>query len=230
MTKESYAAIIVAGGRGERMGANCPKQFLSVNGKEIIEYTIDTFVRSKIFSQIVVVCHKDYLAHTSEMAKSYERLTKFCVTEGGQTRQESVVCGLNQITDAEYVMIHDAVRCCVKESDILKLCSALKKSDGCVLGVKVTDTIKMSDDSLNIVSTVDRTNLWHIQTPQAFRTSVIMDAHKKAYDSGFNATDDCSVAEFAGVNVKIVEGSYSNIKITTPSDILLAQQYLKDGC
>ncbi len=225
MSTPSICAIIVAGGTGSRMGMNFPKQFIEINGKEIIEHTVDAFIKSCCVDKIVIVCHKDYIAHTTALFENRE--FPIVIAEGADTRQKSVVNGLSKADDCRYVMIHDAVRCCINPDDIRTARDALFIHKACALGVRVKDTIKKSDKNGKIIETVDRNNLWQIQTPQCFESELINKAHKMAADAGIEATDDCQVAEFAGYDVIIVEGSYENIKITTPSDLALASDFLK---
>ncbi len=222
------AVVIVAGGSGRRMGSEIPKQFIKVNGAEIIEHTLRVFLECRVAQKIVVVCNKDYIAHTQKLVSALSSTVPIEVVSGGSTRQASVYEGLQKVSDFEYVMIHDAVRCCLSVEDIHKLFDFLKASASCALGVRVNDTIKLADaNSGAILKTIDRENLWHIQTPQAFRVDDILHAHNLALQSGFEATDDCALAERVGMVVKIVEGSYTNIKVTTPSDLVLAGEFLK---
>ena len=219
------AAIIVAGGIGSRMGADVPKQFIKLNGREIILHTLSTFEKCDFIDKIIVVCHRDYL----ELCKSLFSDAKkdIIVAQGGNTRQQSVFNGLSQALDCEYVLIHDAVRCLVEETHIQMLCRELSKGNSCTLAVKVKDTIKTADENNIVINTPDRNYLWQIQTPQAFLTKDIVSAHKYAIKTGFEGTDDCSVAEHFGKKITLVEGSYKNIKITTPSDIEIAKVFMK---
>jgi len=228
MNNKTLAVVIVAGGNGHRMGSEIPKQFLKVNGAEIIEHTLQTFIECKLAQMIVIVCNKDYIDHTKKLVSAISSDVPIEIVSGGETRQASVYQGLQKVSDFKYVMIHDAVRCCLSVADIHKLFDTLKTSSSCALGVRVNDTIKLADsDSCAILKTIDRQNLWHIQTPQAFAVADIIDAHNQALNSGFEATDDCALAERVGMVVKIVEGSYTNIKVTTPSDLILAGEFLK---
>ena len=228
MGNKTLAVVIVAGGSGQRMGSKIPKQFIKVNGAEIIEHTVRVFLECKLAQKIVIVCNKDYIDHTKELVSPLSSCVPIEVISGGATRQASVYEGLQKVSDFDFVMIHDAVRCCLSVEDIHKLFDTLKTSVSCALGVRVNDTIKLADsDSGTILKTIDRQNLWHIQTPQAFAVADIINAHNQAINSGFEATDDCALAERVGMVVKIVEGSYTNIKVTTPSDLILAGEFLK---
>lgn len=218
------AALIVAGGIGNRMGTDIPKQFLEINGKELISYTIDTFVSCDFIDKIVVVCHQSYLEHCKEILDGITK--EFVVVCGGKTRQESVYNGLIKL-DSDYVLIHDAVRCLVTKEEIKRLYETLLKNGSCTLAVKAKDTIKISDENQFVAKTLPREVLWQIQTPQAFITKEILYAHEYAVKTDFIGTDDCSVMENINKKVKLVEGSYENIKITTPSDLEIAKVILK---
>jgi len=227
MNCENTALVLVAGGQGTRMGGDLPKQYMQLNGREIIEHTISAFCASKTIGKIVIVCAKAYIDHVKSLAERLDCHIPVCVTEGGDTRQASVRNGLKLISDYRYVMIHDAVRCCITVEEILKISAALWQNKACALGVRVKDTIKRADTDSNVITeTVNRDNLWHIQTPQAFVTSDIIAAHNVAEINGFIATDDCSVAEHAGMKVVIIEGSETNLKVTTPVDLLIASHIL----
>lgn len=227
MKDKSLAVIIVAGGTGSRMGSDVPKQFLEIDGKEIIEYTIDAFVESGIADKIYVVCHEDYISHMESIIKNSSLTVPFEIVKGGNNRQMSVYNGLKKAQEYKYVMIHDAVRCCITKEEIKNLYDELLKNGSCALGVKVKDTIKVVNSADEITQTPDRRYLVQIQTPQAFETKEITKAHEIALESGIDATDDCGLLESMGQMVKVVYGSYNNIKITTPEDMLIAKEILK---
>lgn len=219
------AAIIVAGGTGSRMGADVPKQFIKLCGKDILLHTMEIFASCDFLDKLVIVCHEDYLEYCCELANSVS--DSIAVVCGGDTRQASVCKGLEKVTDCTYVLVHDAVRCLVTPADIRKLYDTLLIEGSCTLAVKVKDTIKMSDEKGFVTDTIPRDFLWQIQTPQAFRVDELTKAHKYAKDKSFAATDDCSVIEFMGKSIKLVESSYENIKITTPSDLEIAKVFMK---
>lgn len=218
------AAIIVAGGTGNRMNSDIPKQFINLCGKEIICHTVNTFINCGFIDKIVIVCHKDYINHCQNLFKDINNIS---FVTGGSTRQESVYNGLKEVTDCSYVLVHDAVRCLVTVEEIQKLYDTLHQKGSCTLAVKVKDTIKMADNDNTVTATVPRENLWQIQTPQAFLTSELTKAHELALKTSFNGTDDCSLMENAKKSITLVEGSYENIKITTPSDLEIAKVFLK---
>lgn len=227
MNKLKFGVIIVAGGSGTRMGADYPKQFLKLRGKEILLHALDAVELSGVADEIVIVCHKDYLdfCRTLIGGRRLDECTE--VVAGGETRQESVFNGLKALKDCDYVLIHDAVRCCVAPGDIKKISKHVSEDGSCALGVKVKDTLKIADAEGYICSTPDRDYLWQIQTPQAFSYDIILRAHQKAIENNLSATDDCALAEAFGEKIRIIEGSYENIKITTPSDMDIAELFLK---
>lgn len=222
---KKIAAIIVAGGTGSRMGTDVPKQFIKINGKEIILHTLSVFEKCDFIDKIIVVCHSDYLKFCNSLFAEVKK--DVIVTPGGKTRQESVFCGLKEAKDSEYVFVHDAVRCLIEETHIKMLYNELLKGNSCTLAVRVKDTIKIADENNIVTNTPDRSNLWQIQTPQAFLTKELFSAHEYAKKMGFEATDDCSVMEHFGKKITLVGGSYKNIKITTPSDIEIAKVFMK---
>ena len=219
------AAIIVAGGSGTRLGGDIPKQFLKVNGKEIISHTLSVFEDCDFIDKIIVVCHKDYLDLCSGLTEHLKK--DVIVVPGGTTRQESVYLGLKEATDCKYVLVHDAVRCLVEVRHIRMLFEQLQKGNSCTLAVKVKDTIKLADENNIVTSTPQRSSLWQIQTPQAFFTDKLISAHEYAIKNKFEGTDDCSLMEYYGEKIVLVEGSYKNIKITTPSDVEIAKVFMK---
>ena len=223
--KEKVSALIVAGGVGSRMGADIPKQFLKLFGKPVIAHTIEAFEKNDCIDEIVIVTLEDYIVFCKDIVDSFGFSKVKKIVSGGSTRQESVYKGLMEIT-GEYVLIHDGARPIVSQKVIENCVGTVTTSSACAVGVKVNDTLKIADDNKIITSTPDREHMYSIQTPQAFSTSEITEAHKFAVESGFVGTDDAVLYERLGKNVKIVEGDYSNIKITSPIDISIAEAYL----
>ncbi len=219
--------IIVAGGSGQRMGTECPKQFLKIDGKEIILHTLDVFAQMNLFEEILIVCHNDYIELCRKLVDDAIGCNAVKIVSGGKSRQESVFNGLKAMNNCDCVLIHDAVRCCVNSADVSRLHEYVLKSGSCALGVRVKDTVKIADSSGYILSTPNREFLWQIQTPQAFNYDEICSAHERASKEHKEATDDCALIEMYGGKVRIVEGSYENIKITTPFDMDVAGLYIK---
>ena len=219
-------AIIVAGGVGSRMNSDIPKQFVEVLGKPIIAYTINSFSKCNDIDEIIIVTHKDYLVFTKDIvdAFGFKKVTK--IVCGADSRQSSVYKGLQELDDdAQIVAIHDGARPMISTSVISNCISAAQEYGCAAVGVKMKDTIKAVDDEGFIKGTVDREKLWQIQTPQVFKKDIILDLHSSNVNCAL-ATDDCILAELAGYKVKIVDGDYENIKITTPQDIYIMEGLL----
>ena len=218
-------AIIVAAGKGERMGG-VDKIFAPLAGKPLLAWTIDVFEKCPAIDQIVIVLGKHNIETGRKLAAEYgwKKVTDICI--GGEKRTESVSNGLKLLKDCGWVVIHDGARPLVKESLIKIGLSEAKETGAAVAAVPVTDTIKMSSDDNFIIGTPPREKLWSVQTPQVFRFDIIEDAHLNADK---NATDDASLVEKLGYTVKLYFGSYNNIKVTTPIDLSLAEILVKGG-
>ncbi len=220
------SVVIAAGGKGTRMGADKNKVFLMLNGKEIIAHTMLAFENHPQIDEIVVVGGEDEHTQIAEIAAKHN-ITKFRVsTTGGALRQESVYNGLAFVS-GDIVLIHDGARALIAQEEITRVIDDVIKYGAAALGVKCKDTLKIADEDGFIISTPEREKTYHIQTPQSFKTSEIKAAHSKALSDNFVATDDCMIAEYIGIKIKISEGSYENIKITTPEDIIIAEEILK---
>lgn len=219
------SAVIVAGGKGERMGYDIPKQYIDINGREILSITLDVFESCESIDEIILVVPENYIDFCIKNI-----VEKYCfkkvkkIVKGGCSRQESVYNGLlNCNPHCEVVVIHDGVRPFINKNIIEKSIEGAKKYEACAVGVYVKDTIKTIDDEKFIVSTLKRDELIAIQTPQTFKYDLILKSHEYARKNNINATDDCALVERKGYKVKIIEGSYFNIKITTVEDIVIAK-------
>ena len=228
--KPICAAVIVAAGKGKRMGTEISKQFLPLRGKEILAHTVEKFEHAENIRDIVLVTGQDSLQDVQDMAQEYGWQKIISVVAGGKERQDSVWNGLLAVSeDTEIVLIHDGVRPFVTE-DILNLSiETAVEMGGCVAGVPAKDTIKVCNSENIAVDTPDRSTLWQVQTPQTFQKERIVKAYKQAKDAGFIGTDDASLAENSGYSVKVIMGSYRNIKITTQEDLLIGEAFLKEG-
>lgn len=223
-------AIIMAAGKGKRMQTAVSKQFLPVCGKEILAWTVDVFEKSPLVDNILLMASADGKEDVQHLWDNYGWKKVAAVLEGGKERQNSVANGLAAVgEDTDIVLIHDGVRPFVTEEMIADSIVAAQAYGGAVIGVPAKDTIKVCSADGMAVETPDRSTLWQIQTPQTFQRSLIVDAYEKAEKDGFLGTDDASVAEFAGHQVKVVMGSYRNIKITTKEDLVIAEAFLKEG-
>ncbi|MDN3609033.1 2-C-methyl-D-erythritol 4-phosphate cytidylyltransferase [Vibrio ostreicida] len=226
-SKTSIAAIVPAAGVGSRMQAQCPKQYLTIAGKTILEHTLETLLQyPKVDKVIVVVSEND--PYFSQLAiATHPELIR---VSGGKERADSVLAGLRYLQSHfshQWVMVHDAARPCVKIQDIDRLISAsLRDQCGAILATPVRDTMKRANSSDKIDHTVDRQSLWHALTPQMFPTQRLTEALAQALDNGVHITDEASVMERLGEQPTLVQGGADNIKITQPEDLALAEFYL----
>jgi 2-C-methyl-D-erythritol 4-phosphate cytidylyltransferase len=218
----SVGVVIVAAGRGTRMGTVESKQYLLLQGKPIIVHTLEVFQQHELISEIVLVTGKEDLERCREWIQLYKLDKVKAIVPGGSERQHSVHKGLLKLT-TQWVMVHDGVRPFVQPYEIEACYERAKQIGASVLAVPVKDTIKQVDNEGKVISTPDRRSLWAIQTPQTFRLSELLDAYAAAERDEFIGTDDSSLAERAGIPVSVVEGSYRNIKITTPEDLDFAE-------
>lgn len=220
-------AIIAAGGKGTRMGADRNKVYLELCGMKIIARTVSAFEMNANIDEIVVVTGENDIPMFNDIAQKHGFKKIKTVTCGGATRVESVYNGLRQAS-GEIVLIHDGARALIKQHEIDDVIADCKKYGAAALGVKCKDTLKASDSMGFVAGTIDRESTYLIQTPQAFFRDEIIKAHETVNDN--TATDDCALAERIGMKIKITEGSYDNIKLTTPSDIAVAERILKGIC
>lgn len=221
---KSITAVIVAGGKGTRMKAGINKVFLKLLEKEIILHTISAFDNNRLISDIVLVT--DDIEKCRNLIAEEDFSKPITVVSGGATRQQSVYNGI-QKADGEFVAIHDGARALITDDEITAVINDCIKYGCAALGVKCKDTLKSADEDGFICATIDRNVTYNIQTPQVFNKEMILVAHMKAREDGFEATDDCAVVEHFGGRIKITEGSYENIKITTPEDMAVAENILQ---
>ena len=219
------SAVIAAGGKGTRMGSGRNKIFLEIGGESIISRTVGIFEKNPNIFETIIVTGKDDIPECEKLMRKYKKIT--VVTEGGSTRQESVYNGL-KFAKGHIIAIHDAARCMVSDEIINAAIEEALKYGAAAPGVLCKDTLKIADDKGFIQSTVDRSRTYQIQTPQVFMEDIIRSAHENG--KGVEATDDCALVEMNGVKVKITEGSYENIKLTTPEDIIIGEGILKRRC
>ena len=219
-------AIILAGGTGTRMGTDIPKQFLHINNKPVIVYTIEAFQNHPVIDGIIIVIHADYKDQVERLKIEYELSKIIRIIPGGETRQGSSYNAVNgyNFMDDDILLFHDAVRPFVTGDIIDECVKETLKYGAAGVCVKTTDTIVQSSTENFIESMPDRDSLRNEQTPQCFKYKIIREAHEKAREDNYiNATDDVRLLLNIGRRVKIVEGSYENIKITTAGDLALAE-------
>lgn len=216
------AAIIVAGGRGTRMGNALPKQFLPLGGTPILMRTIEPFITCSRIDEIVVVVPMENITETKQLTAAFAPGKPVGVVPGGAKRQESVFQGLAALRPGcGVVVIHDAVRPFITASLIAECVETAERFGAATVARPIKETVKAVEDG-KVVETLDRSKLWIAQTPQAFRAEIILRAHEQARLDGFLGTDDCMLVERLGHPVHVIEGMDENIKITTPVDLSIA--------
>ncbi|MBN2282605.1 MAG: 2-C-methyl-D-erythritol 4-phosphate cytidylyltransferase [Deltaproteobacteria bacterium] len=217
-------AIIVAGGSGKRMNTPVPKQFINLGGMPVLSRTISRFEQASSVTRIVLVVPKGDMEHVRHSIVGVQPRTKVIdVVAGGAARQDSVRNGLGAVGDeADIVVIHDGVRPFVDVALIEQVIAEAVRFGAAALAVPVRDTVKAVGTGGVVLDTPDRETLRFIQTPQAFQREILAEAYRKAYQDGFYGTDDAGLVERMGHPVRVMEGSYRNIKITTEDDLLLA--------
>lgn len=223
-------AVVLAGGQGRRMKSSVQKQYMKLGSRPLIAYALEAFEAS-LADEIVLVVAAGETDYVRKEILPACRLTKLtAVTEGGKERYHSVYAGLKALTDCDYVLIHDGARPLVTEEIIARTMEGAVQWGACVAAMPVKDTIKVADDQDWASATPDRSHLWQVQTPQAFAYPLVREAYDRimaepALQQGI--TDDAMVVErHGGHPVKLVKGSYENLKITTPEDLVLAQALL----
>ncbi|PID77068.1 MAG: bifunctional 2-C-methyl-D-erythritol 4-phosphate cytidylyltransferase/2-C-methyl-D-erythritol 2,4-cyclodiphosphate synthase [Deltaproteobacteria bacterium] len=216
------AVVIPAAGSGTRMQLDYPKQYHKIGGMPVLVHTVRTFLQSGLASQIVVVVPENHLEETRKLFIKYRLASPIIsVTAGGRRRQDSVFCGVQQLRpEISTVMIHDGVRPFVSPRLIKKCLDAAAEHGAAISAIPVKDTLKRQTGEQFISKTIDRTGLWQAQTPQVFQISLL----KKAYAENVEVTDEAGLLEVAGIPVFLVEGEETNIKITRPEDLLLAEK------
>lgn len=237
MEKEKIrcGAVVLAAGSGKRMHSDIKKQFLLIQDRPVIYYSLKTFQESFIDEIVLVVSEEDIGYCKKEIVEKYHFTKVKYITAGGRERYHSVAAGLKYLADCDYAFIHDGARPMITDAILNRACTCVKESNACVVGMPVKDTIKIADKNGYIAKTPDRNLVWMIQTPQVFAYPLIREAYDKLLAAeenlkiqGINITDDAMVVEtLMNHPVKLVEGSYENIKITTPEDLAVAENFMK---
>ena len=219
----NVTALIPAAGIGNRFSKFQNKLLYNVKGKTILEHTVYAFDNIFYIKEIIIVTQKDCFSIVENLFKGKLK-SNLKIVEGGKERQDSVRHGLRVVTNP-YVLIHDAARPFVSEEIIINSIKALESNNAVLVATPAIDTIKVAVEDF-VIDTPDRKTLWHAQTPQGFRTDLILSLHEKAKEANIFLTDDAGICEWAKVPVKIIKGDYKNIKITTQSDIGLLKTFL----
>ncbi len=221
--QQTVGAVIVAAGKGERMGG-VDKVFALLGGKPLLVRVVDVFERCDSVQQVVVVLNQKNLERGRQLVaeQGWSKVTEVCI--GGRRRQDSVTAGLGRLDNCDWVVIHDGARPLVTVDLIQLGLAAARETGAAVAAIPVTDTIKLAGDDRMVMGTPPRHHLWTVQTPQVFRFNIIAEAYRRAE---VEVTDDASLVEQLGHKVKLYMGAYDNIKVTTPEDLALAEVLLK---
>lgn len=219
---KSVTAIIVAAGDSTRFGQNKNKNLFEVNEKPIIAYSIEAFNKSNRIDDIILVIKASEKEYFEGIVQNIELSKTLKYVNGGKTRMESVYNALRKTT-SDIVIIHDGARPRIKEEYIDKCLEQMGKFKGVTVGVKAKDTIKICDDNGVVIETTKRANTYLIQTPQCFDRETLLELHEK-FKGDSEITDDCMVLEKGGYKIKVVEGDYTNVKVTTFDDLHLVEE------
>ncbi len=227
MTEQVFA-VVPAAGIGSRMQADRPKQYLSLDNATILEHTVQRLLQFTPFQKIVLPLakHDDYFP---QLSLQHERLL---TCDGGAERYHSVLNGIDCLLQhgaqvSDWVMVHDVARPCITQQDLTALWDA-RSDQGCILGMQVRDTMKRTDSSNQILNTVEREQLWHALTPQLAQIGVLKQAIETCIAAGHAITDEASALEYVGLRPHMVAGHPSNIKVTRPDDLIMAQLFVQE--
>lgn len=220
---KTVTGIILVAGNSTRFGQNRNKNFELVNGKTILSYSINAFTNNKYIDNIIVVIKKDDENTVRKIIDEQKVSKKIYIVLGGSSRQESVYNAIKN-TKSDIVIIHDGARPAIKQEYINKVIEEMDNFKSVTIGVKAKDTIKITDDDGIVINSTKRSNTWAIQTPQCFDKKILLELHEKYKKT--EITDDCMLFEKDGYAVKILEGDYTNIKITTHEDINIIKELL----
>lgn len=222
-------ALIPAAGMGKRMGKAVAKQFLPLGDKPLLAHTLLVFQRAPEIDEIIpILSREDMEACLRDVIEKYHITKVKTLVVGGKERQDSVANGLKKIEkDASIVLVHDGVRPFVTPEMIRESVDRARNGECVAVGVPIKDTIKEVDEQKIVCRTLERNRLWAIQTPQAFPLKVLKHAYEESYKHKVCGTDDATLVEQSGGKVRVIMGSYDNIKITTPEDLILAEEILK---
>jgi 2-C-methyl-D-erythritol 4-phosphate cytidylyltransferase len=227
--KRKIVAIVLAAGEGKRMGSGIPKQYMIIKSRPMVYHSLKTFQESEV-DEIVLVTGEDEIEYCKKYIVDRYHFTKVKkIVAGGDERYKSVYRGLLAIEDADYVLIHDGARPMINQKIVSDSIFGAIRYGACVVGVPAKDTIKISDEEEYAKETPSRKNLWIVQTPQSFEYQMVKDSYEKLIASGdTTATDDAMAVEYyGGHKVKLIMGSYENIKITTPEDVRISKAFFR---
>ena len=225
-----YTAVVLAAGLGKRMNESVPKQYLLLNQKPILYYSLKAFEESAVDDMILVAANGEEEFCKSEIVERFGFKKVRAVVAGGKERYHSVYEGLKAVKNTDYVLIHDGARPFINTDMIQRSIEAVRLHDACVVGMPVKDTIKILDADHFVADTPKRDLVWQIQTPQTFAYSLIFAAYREIMKrDDIQITDDAMVLEHTtGKKIRVIEGDYRNIKITTPEDMAVARAYAEE--
>ena len=231
--KQQFIVIVPAAGIGKRMLASCPKQYLTINNKTILNHTVNRLLSHKNIAKVILAIsdNDDYFSQTTLVDNP-----NIIRVSGGKERVDSVLSGLQAVNDAKWILVHDAARPCITHNDIDKLIEqCFANNSGGILAAPVVDTMKRAcqinaheniNETMKVSETIDRSSLWHAFTPQMFKVNELKQAIEQAQKKGLVITDEASAVEQLGLPCLLVSGRRDNIKITRPEDLVLAEFYL----
>lgn len=239
LNRHKTCVIVPAAGSGTRMGGVLPKQFIRLAGKPILAHTLSALSDLSLVSIIFLVVPEGHIRGVGELVSEWSRqrasmggvnaVPEISIVAGGAERSDSVYNGLKKLpAECDWVMIHDAVRPFVTPRVIKEAWEGAQATGACIAAIPSTDTVKRARDGV-VRDTLPRDEIWLVQTPQVFRKQIVVDAYEKAAAAGWTGTDDASFVERVGVPVSIVRGERTNIKVTTPEDLLWAEWFLSVG-
>ncbi len=215
-------AVIVAGGVGSRMNTSTPKQFLLLKNKPVLFYSIDVFLKAYDDLQVILVLPDEHISKGQEVIDAYFNTSRITICQGGRTRFHSVQNGLSLINDESIIFVHDGVRCLITKN-LIQRCYVKAEASGSAIPVITSkDSIRLLTDEGNVA--LERNSVKLVQTPQVFHSKILLNAFKIDYKDKF--TDEATVVEAFGIKVNLVQGEENNIKITTATDIVIAEQLI----
>jgi 2-C-methyl-D-erythritol 4-phosphate cytidylyltransferase len=220
---QTVTAIILIAGNSTRFGKNRNKNFEIIEGKNVLTYSLNEFDNNKYIDNIIIACKSSEIEKVKEILTKEKISKKVDIIIGGNTRKQSV-CNCLKSTNSDIVIIHDGARPLIKQEYINKCIENINEFKGVTIGVKSKDTIKITDENNTVIETTSRNNTWIIQTPQCFKRKILLELHKKYNNE--DITDDCILLERNNNKVKVIEGDYTNIKITTYEDLNIVKEYL----
>ena len=221
---KKVTAVILAAGSSTRFGKTTNKNLEVIHGKTVLSYSIQAFSQNKYIDDIIITAKETDMTTIHDILNKEKLNKNIKIILGGKTRNESVKNSIEK-TESDIVIIHDGARPAIKQKYIDECIETMKDFVGVTIGVKSKDTVKISDDNNVVINTTKRSNTWLIQTPQCFDRKILLDMHYKFQND--EVTDDCILLEKNGYNVKVIEGDYTNIKITTYEDIDIIKNFLK---